>query len=195
MLVASGCGGNDNQADANDAESNEAATPAAGATDQGGGAAGTADFCQSARALYDQLSAAGPAAPTSDQVQGVFNQAKALEAPAEIAADWNAILDTLVAPVVNGEIDVNDPAGSAELTERAGGLAEALQRTGTYFDTTCGFGGTATTVAADPATDPATATTAPATTAPAAATTAPAAAADAPATTVAAPLTTAAPEG
>jgi hypothetical protein len=188
MLAASGCGGNDDQADANDAESNEEATPAAGATDQGGGAAGTADFCQSAKALYDQLSAAGPAAPTSDEVQGVFEQAKALEAPAEIAADWNAILDTLVAPVVNGEIDVNDPAGTAELTERAGGLAESLQRTGTYFDTTCGFGGTATTVAADPATDPATATTAPA-----AITTVPAA--DAPATTVAAPVTTAAPTG
>ena len=179
MLVAGGCGGNDDQADANDAndaESTEEATPAADAAAQGGGAAGPADFCQGAKALYDQLSTVSPAAPTSDQVKVVFQEARALEAPAEIATDWNAILDTLVAPVVNGEIDVNDPAGTAELTERAAGLADSLQRTGTYFDTTCGFGST-TTVPADPA----------------AATTVPAA--DAPAVTVAPTVTTAAPAG
>lgn len=149
-FVVAGCGGGDDPAGTNDAGSDEKAAPAADAAQQGGEAAGAAAFCQNAKALYDQLAAA-PADPTSSQVQAVFAEAKAMEAPEEIATDWNAILDTLVGPVVHGEIDVNDPAGSAELTSRATGLAESLQRTGTYFDTTCGFG-TTTTVAAAPAT-------------------------------------------
>ena len=158
MLVAGGCG-SDEQANANDnGTGNESTEEGAPAAAQQGAATGASDFCQKAKALYDQLSTAAPGSPTSEQVKSVFDKAKALEAPAEIANDWNAILDTLVGPVVNGEIDVNQPAGAQEITQRAAGLAESLQRTGAYFDTTCGFGGAATTIPADPSTpaDPAT---------------------------------------
>jgi hypothetical protein len=125
VLVAGACGGNDNAAGA------KADAPAAPTDDE--------SFCDKAKALYDELTAAGSTDPTSPKVQEVFAEARALDAPAEIAADWTAILDTLVAPVVNGEIDVNDPAGTATLTERAAALGAALQRTGTYFETECGF--------------------------------------------------------
>jgi len=136
VLVAGACGGNDNAAEAkSDAPAESSSESGASASDASTGAA----FCDNAEALYAELTAAGSTDPTSPKVQGVFAEARALEAPAEIAADWTAILDTLVAPVVNGEIDVNDPAGTATLTERAATLGDALQRTGAYFETECGF--------------------------------------------------------
>ena len=131
VLAAGACGSNDNKADAQ---------PKAKAAHESKAATTAAEFCASAKTLYDQLTAAGPNGPTSPEVKAVFAEAKALEAPATIAADWTAILDQLVAPVVSGEIDVNNPQSASQLAARASQLGGALQRTGKYFDTQCHFG-------------------------------------------------------
>lgn len=138
VLAASACGGNDDKAAA---DSDKATTEKSSDGAATAKKAGAATFCASARSLYDQLtSSSSGAAATSPAVQEVFAKAKALEAPAEIAADWQTVLDTLVEPVVTGQINVNDPAGAQAITERAGQIGDALQRTGAYFDTECGFG-------------------------------------------------------
>ena len=138
VLAASACGGRDDKASAN---SDKATTEEAGDGAANAEKAGAAAFCASAQSLYNELtSTSAGAEPTSPEVQAVFAKAEALEAPPEIAADWQTILDTLIEPVVTGQIDVNDPAGAQALAERAGQVGDALQRTGTYFDTECGFG-------------------------------------------------------
>jgi hypothetical protein len=135
-LVASACGGDDDKAAADTDKTKTEESGDAGATAEKTGATA---FCSSARSLYDELTTGTATDPTSPEVQAIFAEAQALEAPAEIAADWQAILETLVAPVVNGELDVNNPAHTQALAERAGQVGESLRRTGTYFDTECGF--------------------------------------------------------
>jgi hypothetical protein len=135
VLSAGACGGNDDKAAGADKASSEESGDAAASAEKTGSAA----FCASAKSLYDQLTTAGSADPTSPEVQAVFAEAQALEAPPEIADDWKAILDLLVAPVVRGELDVKDPAGASALAERAAQVGDSLQRTGTYFETECGF--------------------------------------------------------
>lgn len=132
VLTAAACsGGNDDTAAAKDgaSEADEAAAADSGES-----------FCQSAEELYDKLTSSAPTDPTSPEVQAVFAEAKALDAPDEIAADWTTVLETLVEPVVNGELDPEDPAAIATLTERAAAIGESLERTGAYFETECGFG-------------------------------------------------------
>jgi hypothetical protein len=131
VLAAGACGGNDSKADAR--PTGKAATPAKETTT-------AADFCSDAKSLYDQLSTSGAQDPTSPQVKAVFAKAKALQAPKEIASDWNAILDQLIAPVVTGQLDIKDPQGANQLASKAAQLGSALQHTGTYFHTKCGFG-------------------------------------------------------
>lgn len=135
-LAASACGGNDDKAAA---DTDKAKTEESGDAKATAEKTGATAFCSSARSLYDQLTSGTTGDPTSPEVQAVFAEAKALEAPAEIAADWQAILDTLVEPVVTGELDVNNPAHTQALAERAGQVGESLRRTGDYFDTKCGF--------------------------------------------------------
>jgi hypothetical protein len=136
VLSAVACsGGNDDTAAAKDeaSQADEATTAEANGQTTG------ESFCDSAKKLYDQLTTSAPSDPTSPEVQAVFAEAKALDAPAEIAADWTAVLDTLVEPVVSGELDPDDPAATATLTQRAAEIGESLQRTGAYFETECGF--------------------------------------------------------
>ena len=142
VLTAAACsGGNDDTAAAKDEapEADEAATAKARSDERSGEGGSGESFCDSAEKLYDQLTTSAPAGPTSPEVQAVFAEAKALDAPDEIAADWTTVLETLVEPVVNGELDPEDPAATAALTERAAAVGESLQRTGAYFETECGF--------------------------------------------------------
>lgn len=152
VLTAGACGGggnddsaaatSDDKAESADAASRDGASTGSESDSESGPGEAGESFCENANALYDQLTSAGASDPTSPEVQAVLDEAKALDAPDEIQADWTAVLDTLVAPVVSGEIDVDDPEGSAELTQRAADLGAGLQRIGTYFETECGFGTT-----------------------------------------------------
>ena len=104
----------------------------------------SAVFCSSAEALYSELENAGAADPSSPAVQAVFADARELVAPDEIAADWTEVLDA-IEPLVSGQVDLNDPAAMASITDRTAQAADAFQRTGAYFEDECGFGGTTTT--------------------------------------------------
>jgi len=138
VLVAGACGGGNDDKAAARPEKRAAEASKDAATGKAGTVA--AEFCNQAKSLYDQLTASGNTDPTSAEAKAVFAKAKALKAPEAIATDWSAILDELVAPVVNGELDVKDPKGASELATRASELGGALQRTGSYFETECDFG-------------------------------------------------------
>lgn len=106
-----------------------------------------AEFCAGANALYSQFVSAGTD-PATGAMQEVFASAERLTPPGEIAADWQLILDSL-APLVNGDVNVDDPAVMEQVTANAA----AYQRVGSYVSTTCGIEGTTTTapLAAAPA--------------------------------------------
>jgi hypothetical protein len=129
---------------------------AAAASDGSTKAATSEQFCSSAKALYDQLQTAGATDPSSPAVQSVFAEARDLNAPDEIASDWREVLDALE-PLVDGEVDLNDPAGVATLTDRTAEAADSFQRTGQYFEQKCGFGSTTTAPGAAPTATPTTA--------------------------------------
>jgi hypothetical protein len=100
-------------------------------------------FCNGAKALYDELEEAGVSDPSSPAVKAVFADAQDLVAPDEIADDWATVLDS-IAPLVNGEVNVNDAEAMAAMTQRAAEASDAFQHTGTYFEQRCGFGATTT---------------------------------------------------
>jgi hypothetical protein len=123
--------------------SNGDGSKAAAASESGAKATSSERFCDSAQALYDELENAGAADPSSPAVQAVYAEARELAAPEEIAGDWTEVLDS-IEPLVSGQVDLDDPAAMAAMTERAAGAADAFQRTGTYFEEECGFGSTTT---------------------------------------------------
>jgi hypothetical protein len=122
---------------------------AAAASDDGARADTSERFCSSAQALYTELENAGAADPSSPAVQAVFDDARELVAPDEIAADWTEVLDA-IEPLVSGEVDLNDPAAMASITDRTAQAADAFQRTGAYFEDECDFGGTTSSTAGTP---------------------------------------------
>jgi hypothetical protein len=123
--------------------SNGDGSKAAAASEDEAEAATSERFCASAQALYDELESAGATEPSSPAVQAVFAEAQQLTAPTDIAGDWAEVLDALQ-PLVSGEVDLNDPAAMAAITDRTARAADAFQRTGAYFEEECGFGPTTT---------------------------------------------------
>lgn len=123
--------------------SNGDGSKAAAASEDASQATTSERFCASAQALYGELESAGATDPSSPAVQSVFEEARALAAPEEIASDWAEVLDALE-PLVSGEVDLADPGAMATITDRTAQAADAFQRTGAYFEETCGFGSTTT---------------------------------------------------
>lgn len=139
-LLLGACSGSDPSAEAAEAPGSESAEAVAA-------------FCDGARALYDQFISAGINDPANPAVQEVFAAAQELSPPAEIAVDWQTILDSLE-PLVSGQVDVQDPAAMAQFGQEAAANAAAYERVGTYSNQTCGIGPSATTIPPGPAPAP-----------------------------------------
>ncbi|MGH9209423.1 MAG: hypothetical protein ACRD2C_01930 [Acidimicrobiales bacterium] len=104
-------------------------------------------FCSGAQALYDQFVSAGASDPTSPAMQDVYAGARSLDAPDEIAADWQLILDSLE-PLMTGQVDIDDPAAMRELNTQATANAPAYDRVGTYVGENCEIEAATTTTTA-----------------------------------------------
>ena len=108
-------GGGDNNANAN-----------------GGGDAG--DFCEQAGALFQSSGGTDPA----DQLAA----AEALEPPAEIAGDWETLLQgSQMTDEGTANLDPNDPNAAAEFQEQYQALMEATTNVYTYLGEDCGLEG------------------------------------------------------
>jgi hypothetical protein len=107
----------------------------------GSDSAPAAAFCAGAAALYNELDRAGTSDPSSHAAQALLADARAMTAPATIAADWNVVLDS-IAPFVAGKVDLDDPDAMVAATQRFTSAADAYRRIGAYFTEECGFGAT-----------------------------------------------------
>jgi hypothetical protein len=99
------------------------------------------EFCAGAAALYEELDRTGTSDPSSHAAQALLADARAIAAPAAIAADWHVVLDS-IAPFVAGEVDLDDPDAMVAATQRFTSAANAYRRMGAYFTEECGFGAT-----------------------------------------------------
>ena len=146
VVLLTACGGGDagESAPASPAkpadESVAASSPASGADDP---------FCAEAAAVEEQVTTAltGVADDPVALVQALTataGQVRAVQAPAEIAADWNALaggLEQLAA--VFTTLDLDDPNALATLEEQVGQIESGLAGSGTnvenYLRAECGM--------------------------------------------------------
>jgi len=88
-----------------------------------------ATFCKGAKKIYEGFTAGGQSAGKGEEL---FETARALEAPAAIADDWQITLDALE-PLVN-------PTAHPDVDLQTAQETGVLDRVGTYIGTTCGIG-------------------------------------------------------
>ena len=146
LLLLTGCGGSDEGSSA--ASSSGSSSSSAAATTSGSPAAPSsatspeaAAFCAEAVSLEQSVNATvGTASSDPTQLppalQRLADQYAAIEPPAEIAADWTALVDGVqqLATAAQG-IDFTDPTAAQQLQTAAGGLQEQLTTATTNVST------------------------------------------------------------
>jgi hypothetical protein len=149
-LLLTGCGGSDEGSSA--ASSSGSSSSSAAPTSSGSPAAGSsappsatsaeaAAFCQEAVSLEQSVNATvGTASNDPTQLapalQRLADQYADVQAPAEIAGDWTALVDGVqqLATAAQG-IDFTDPTAAQQLQAAAGGLQEQLTTATTNVST------------------------------------------------------------
>ncbi|WP_448628623.1 hypothetical protein [Geodermatophilus sp. URMC 64] len=137
LLVA--CGG-----DGGDASTDATAT---GAAEQSAPAGGEGDFCTQAAGIDDRVEAAmseldDGEASVSDAFRRLGEELRAIDAPEEIAADWDAMqqgLDRMADALA--EADLTDPDSLGALEDAEGDLSTASDNVESYLRDECGIGG------------------------------------------------------
>jgi hypothetical protein len=129
LLFLVACGGDDDDS-TTDAGQDETGADAA---DNGGGGGG-GEFCDQAAALFQPTGDADP----DEQLAA----AEALEPPAEIAEDWQKLVEgSRDAAEATANIDPNDPDAAAEFSEQYQDLIEASTNVYAYLGDECGLEG------------------------------------------------------
>ncbi len=147
LLTACGGDGGDPASDATPTPS-AAETGATGTGDAGtGSASGGEEFCAQAAGLDERvdeaLSGIGDGDPSvTDAFRRVAEELRAVEAPAPIAADWEALaggLDRMADAFT--DLDVTDPGSLTALEDVEGQLSTASENVDAYLRDECGIGG------------------------------------------------------
>ena len=150
-LLLTGCGGSDEGSSAaassgssssSSAAPSSSGSPAAGSTTPPSAtSAEAAAFCSEAVALEQSVNATvGTASNDPTQLapalQRLADQYAGVQAPAEIAGDWTALVDGVqqLATAAQG-IDFTDPTAAQQLQAAAGGLQEQLSTATTNVST------------------------------------------------------------
>ena len=145
LLAACGGDGGDSAGDATPIPS-AAETAAAGTAS----ASGDEDFCSQAAGLDERvdeaLSGIGDGDPSvTDAFRQIAGELRAVEAPAPIAADWEALaggLDRMADAFT--DLDITDPDSLTALEDVEGQLSTASENVDTYLREECGIGSSAT---------------------------------------------------
>lgn len=142
-LLAACSGGDDTSASpSTPATSSPAATTSAEAS------ASASEFCTQAQELVTQLQGAVTDSSDPSSLPQVLQQAAdgfdAVEPPAEIAGDWNALADgTRQLSDAFGQVDVSDPQSAAQFQQTAtqleGQLSGASTNVERYLSDECGI--------------------------------------------------------
>jgi hypothetical protein len=130
LLTACGGGGDEEPA----ATSSSPASSSAAPSSEPGGTAtpdpAAAEFCQQVSAAFSALeTAVGTAGPAevAGQLPEVVATLETVEAPADIAPDWNALLDGLrQLESTAASLDLNTPEGQQQFNDAEAQLTEQL---------------------------------------------------------------------
>ena len=146
LLLLTGCGGSDegSSAASSSSSSSSSAAPSTSGSPTAPASATSAEaaaFCAEAVTLEQSVNATvGTASSDPTQLppalQRLADQYAAIEPPAEIAADWTALVDGVqqLATAAQG-IDFTDPTAAQQLQAAAGGLQEQLTTATTNVST------------------------------------------------------------
>jgi hypothetical protein len=137
ILLLAGCGGGKS---GSDAAASPAATTAAGTS----APSGAADFCARAADIDHRVDAAvsdlgdNPSIP--DAIRKLEAELRAIEPPAAIAGDWEALAGGLerLADALAG-VKITDPSTLAALDKAGSALTKAGNRVDTYLHDKCGM--------------------------------------------------------
>ena len=160
VLLLAACGGDGGDSTGDAAQTaGGSGSPGAAESPGGSGSPGAAetgtapggqDFCAQAAGLDDRVEEALAGLGDDDpSVRDAFSQVaaelRAVEAPAPIASDWDALaggLDRMADAL--GDLDVTDPGSLTALEDVEGELSTASANVETYLRDECGIGGSAT---------------------------------------------------
>ena len=140
VVLLSACGGSDDTASGSSETSASASESSAGAADS--------QFCTEAAAIQERVGStlneqSDPAA-LPQALQEAATEIRAVEAPPEISADWNALADGVEQiATAFGSIDFNDPNALATFQAEVGQLQAELTTASTnvenYLRDECGL--------------------------------------------------------
>ena len=101
--------------------------------------ASSADFCDSAREIDESFAEIDD--PTEADFGDIADTMGSIEPPAEIADDWNTMVESLQSLA---DVDMSDPAAIEQLDQAQFADAnEAFENVGTYLEEECGIEGAA----------------------------------------------------
>jgi hypothetical protein len=149
-VLLTGCGGGDSTAESSSATSGTG-TDAAGSDPAGSdpagttAAAGAAEFCDQAAGIDDRVDSAlsdaeGDDPSVADAFSQIATELRAIEAPAAITADWQAMAGGLdrMAEAFAG-LDITDSASLDALDAAQGDLSTASSNVQDYLHDQCGI--------------------------------------------------------
>jgi hypothetical protein len=145
IALLAACGGGD---DTSASSSSSASTSSAAPTTTAEASASGSEFCTQAQELVTQLQGAVTDSTDLSTLPQVLQQAAegfdAVEPPAEIASDWNALADgTRKLADAFGQVDFNDPQSAAQFQQTAtqleGQLSGASTNVENYLSQQCGI--------------------------------------------------------
>jgi hypothetical protein len=140
VVLLAACGGGGSEADSS--ATGSAAQPDAGETTAG---SREADFCTQAAGIDERVDEAladleGNDPSVGEAFRQIAEELRAIEAPDEIAADWNALaggLDRLSESFA--DFDVTDPESLAAMEKAEGDLSRASSNVENYLRDECGI--------------------------------------------------------
>jgi hypothetical protein len=134
LVLLSACGGSDNTTSASSGSAETSSSASGSGADEAG-----SEFCTKAASIEERVSATlqnsqDPAA-LPQALQEAAAEVRAIEPPAEIASDWNAVADGMeqIAAAV-ATIDFNDPKALAAFEQQAGQLQSKLTSASTNVE-------------------------------------------------------------
>jgi hypothetical protein len=140
VVLLAACGGGGSEADSS--ATGSAAQPDAAETTAG---SGEADFCTQAAGIDERVDEAladleGNDPSVAEAFRQIAEELRAIQAPDEIAADWNALaggLDRLSESFA--DFDVTDPESLAAMEKAEGDLSRASTNVENYLRDECGI--------------------------------------------------------
>lgn len=151
VLLLTACGGSDDESSSASGGSSSSA-PESTASESGGDNADS-EFCTAAAAVQERVGSTvndpSQQANLPQVLQETATEIRAIEAPSEIADDWNALADGAdQLSAVIGSVDPADPNALATIEERLGEVTSRLTSASvnveTYLREECGIGPEAT---------------------------------------------------